>query len=157
MTPLSLELARVVLGQLPLPGQAPSTTMPSDATNPGYFEFLENHSHIIYPVLGVMVLALLVVGILQAWRTQDLDGLAKAELKREVILELRRQMGGVSAEALSRTMGLDTFKLLKVLEEMQQDGVLTSHTNTQRLTVWRLKGVGPDTHGAVKQRKTASR
>ncbi|MHB8877727.1 MAG: hypothetical protein ACYC8T_28890, partial [Myxococcaceae bacterium] len=68
---------------------------PAGDTSPKYFEFLEHNAHIIYPLLAVLVLALLVAGILQAWRSQDLDGLAKAEFKREIILELRRQMGGV--------------------------------------------------------------
>jgi hypothetical protein len=30
---------------------------------------------------------------------------------------------------------------MKLLEELQRDGVLQSHTNTQRLTVWRLKSL----------------
>lgn len=108
----------------------------------GYFEVLERNSHIVYPALAVLVTLLLVAGILQAWRTQDLDGLAKVELKREIILELRRQMGGVSADRLSQAVGLENFKTVKLLEEMQRDGILISHTNTSRLTLWRIKGVG---------------
>lgn len=128
---------------------SPMALLLSDsATDPGYFEFLEHNSHIIYPVLGVLVLALIAAGILQAWRSQDLDGLQKAELKREIILELRKQLGGASAEALARTVGMEPFKLVRLLEELQRDGVLLSHTSTQRLTVWRLKGVGPEAHAA---------
>ena len=118
------------------------------ATDPGYIEFLEHNSHIIYPVLGILVLALIAAGILQAWRSQDLDGLQKAEVKREIILELRRQLGGASAESLARMVGMEPFKLVRLLEEMQRDGLLLSHTSTQRLTFWRLKGVGPEAHGA---------
>lgn len=107
----------------------------------GYIDILERNSHIIYPLLAIGVVGLLVAGILQAWRSQDLDGLAKVELKREIILELRKQMGGVSAEMLARAVNLEPLKTVKLLEEMQRDGILASHTNSARLTLWRLKGV----------------
>lgn len=151
MTGVALHLALLVTGQLP--GQGPRVDQPPDALDPGYFEFLEKNSHIIYPALGVLVVVLLALGILQAWRSQDLDGLAKAEFKREIILEIRRQLGGVSAESLARTLGLETFKMLRILEEMQKDGLLQSHTNTQRLTVWQIKGIGDGTHGVPSQKK----
>lgn len=113
-----------------------------EAVDPSYLELLERHSNIIYPALALIVVVLLVVGIVDAWRTQDLDGLQKVELKREIILELRRQIGGASAETLARAVGLESFKTVKLLEELQRDGILVSHTNTARLTVWRIKGAG---------------
>jgi hypothetical protein len=128
--------ALLFLAQIPYPDQP----KPSAASSPKYIEVLESNSHIIYPVLAVLVLALIVIGILQAWRAHDLDGLTKAELKREIVVELRKQLGGASADALSRAVGLEPFKLVKLLEEMQRDGVVASHTNTQRLTFWQLKG-----------------
>ena len=90
----------------------------------------------------MLVLVLLVAGILQAWKTQDLDGLQKAELKREIVVHLRQEIGGAPAEQLARQVGITSIKLVRLLEEMQNDGILSSHTNTQRLTIWRLKGVG---------------
>ena len=136
---------------VPLLAQA-QYTKPPGATSPKYFEFLELNAHIIYPLLAVLVLALLIAGILQAWRTQDLDGLAKAELKREVILELRRVMGGATVEVISKAVGLEPFKLVKLLEEMQKDGIVGSHTTSQRLTVWQLEGVGPIRQPSTKRR-----
>lgn len=110
--------------------------------SPRYFELLERNSHIVYPLLALLVVVLLVVGILQFWRAQDMDGLAKVELKREIILELRKQMGGVSAEELARAVGLAPLTTVRLLEEMQKEGILASHTNTTRLTLWRIKGAG---------------
>ena len=136
---------------VPLLAQA-SYSKPPGATSPKYFEFLELNAHIIYPLLAVLVLALLIAGILQAWRTQDLDGLAKAELKREVILELRRVMGGATVEVISRKVGLEPFKLVKLLEEMQRDGIVACHTTSQRLTVWQLEGVGPVRESSKRRR-----
>jgi hypothetical protein len=104
-----------------------------------YFELVEANAHIIYPVLAALVLALIVAGILQAWRAHDLDGMAKAKLKREVMGELRLQTGGTTAESLARAVKLEPFKLVRLLEEMQRDGLLMSHTNTHRLTVWQIR------------------
>jgi hypothetical protein len=113
-----------------------------DDIEPGYFELLEKNTHIVYPVLAVLVLVLLMAGILQAWKTQDLDGLQLAELKREIVLELRRETWGASVDNLARKMKLDPLKLVNMLEQMQKDGVVISTTDTKRLTTWRLKGVG---------------
>jgi hypothetical protein len=95
----------------------------------------------LYPLLAVVAVTLIVVGVLSAWRSEDLAGLRKAELKREIILELRRQMVGMTGDALSRAVGLEPFKTVKLLEELQRDNILTSHTNTQRLTIWRIRGL----------------
>ncbi len=135
LTNIHLALLVPILAQIPSSRPAPSTT-------PAYLEFFELHAHILYPLLAVLVLVLLVAGILQAWRSQDLDGLAKAELKREIILEMRRQVGGVSAEALAKNLGLEPLKLVRLLEEMQKDGIVGCHTNTHRLTVWQVAGMG---------------
>jgi hypothetical protein len=113
-----------------------------DNIDPGYWDLLEKNTHIVYPVLAVLVLVLLMAGILQAWKTQDLDGLQRAELKREIILELRKDTFGASVENLARRMKLDPLKLVNLLEQMQKDGVVMSTTDTKRLTTWRLKGVG---------------
>jgi hypothetical protein len=133
----------LLLLQLPgMPGEK-RYAKPAGDTSVRYIEFLEHNSHIIYPLLAIAVLGVLVLGILSAWRAQDIDGLAKAEFKREIIHELRKQMGGMSAEMLSKAVGLESLKLLRLLEEMQKDGLVMGHTNTQRLTMWRLKGIGP--------------
>jgi predicted ArsR family transcriptional regulator len=87
------------------------------------------------------VLILIGLGILQAWRSEDMDGLQKAELKREVIRELRREVHGLTADAISKAVGVPSLKLLRVLEEMQRDNILESRTDTARITTWRMKGL----------------
>ena len=135
---------------LALAGRASGAEQETD-----YLELLERNSHIVYPALAVLVVVLLILGILEAWRSQDLDGLQKVELKREIILELRRQIGGASAETLARAIGLESFKTVKLLEEMQRDNIVISHTNTARLTLWRIKGAGPIPSTGVHPPRTA--
>ncbi|MBI3181511.1 MAG: hypothetical protein HYZ28_05155 [Myxococcales bacterium] len=142
----ALESVAAALAQIPLPGSQPGYGKPEGDTTTSYVDLIDSNSHIIYPVVAIVALALLVAGILYAWKSQDMDGLQKAEFKKEILHELRKQMGGASAEALGRAVGLEPFKLVKLLEELQHDGVLVCHTNTQRLTVWQIKGVGPAHH-----------
>ena len=120
-----------LLNALPVLALALAGRASAPEPEPDYLELLERNSHIVYPALAVLVVVLLVLGILQAWRSQDLDGLQKVELKREIILELRRQIGGASAETLAKAIGLESFKTVKLLEELQRDGILISHTNTR--------------------------
>jgi hypothetical protein len=125
---------------LKIPGQV-DYEQPEGATSVPYLELLENNTHIIYPALAIMVVVLIVAGILHAWKTDDLDSVVKAEAKREIVMQLRRELHGMSAERLTRMTGLELSKLVRLLQEMQDEGMLTSHTNSQRQTTWVLKGI----------------
>lgn len=128
-----------------LPGMDPGPEKPASSVAPRYFELLERNSHLIYPALAVLVLVLVTLAILQAFKQQDLDGAARAEFKRLIVDELRRYPAGMEATELSDALGLDRSKLVRLLDQMQQDGVLVSYTNTHRITLWRVKGVGAST------------
>jgi hypothetical protein len=134
-------ILRVLLFAIDLPGQTPDYVRPPSATAPRYIEQLETNTHLVYPAVAVLVLILIGLGILQAWRSEDMDGLQKAELKREVIRELRREVHGLTADAISKAVGVPSLKLLRVLEEMQRDNILESRTDTARITTWRMKGL----------------
>jgi hypothetical protein len=140
---MPLSLSRLsLLAQVPIPGTGPELEKPASSVDPGYFELLEHNSHLIYPALAVLVLGLVTLAILQASKAQDLDGAAKAEFKKLIVDELRRYPAGLETPELAGAVGLDRSKLVRLLDQMQQDGVLVSHTTTQRQTVWRVKGVG---------------
>jgi hypothetical protein len=141
---LTLTLPLLLAQLFTMPGEQIEAPRPVTATQLKYLEVIEQNAHIVYPAVGILALLLIAAGILQAWRTQDIDGLQKTELRREVLLELRRQLSGLPAELLARRLDIEPFRMVKLLEEMQRDGVLVSHTNTHRLTVWRVKGVGPE-------------
>ncbi|MCE9669422.1 hypothetical protein LY474_16550 [Myxococcus stipitatus] len=132
----------------PLPGllaqAAPDYTKPVSSLSPKYFELLEQNSHIIYPLVAILTLVLIAAGILQAWRTQDLDGLQKNEFKKAIVNELRSNIAGLPGDVLAKAVGLDRLKTNRLLEQMQQDGMIVSHTNSQRLTVWRIRGASPE-------------
>jgi hypothetical protein len=130
----------ILVEGIKLPGEV-DYEQPTGSTNLPYLEVLENNTHIIYPALAIMVVVLIVAGILHAWKSDDLDSVVKAEAKREIVMQLRREMHGMSAERLKRMTGLEMTRLVRLLQEMQEDGLLTSHTNSQRQTTWVLKGL----------------
>ena len=124
-----------------LPGAEDYYEKPHSATGGEYLSFLERNSHVVYPLIAAIVLALLVIGIIQAWRSNELDGMAKTEFKREIILNLRRRVAGETVDSIARLIGLEPFKTGKLLEEMQRDGVLSSYVSSNRLVLWQVKGV----------------
>lgn len=128
--------------QLPfrLPGSESYYEKPHTASSNEYLTFLEHNSHVVYPAIAAVVLTLLVLGVVQAWRSTELDGMAKMEFKREIILTLRRQVAGETVETIARRIGLEPFKTAKLLEEMQRDGILRSHVSSNRLVLWQVTG-----------------
>ena len=106
------------------------------------FDFLDRNTHILYPALALVAVGLLVIGILSAWRSDDISGLAKVEYKREIIIRMRKNVGGVSIEDLSRDLKVKPLQMAKIVEEMQTDGMVVPHTNAKHVTLWRLRGVG---------------
>ena len=106
-----------------------------------YLELLERNSHILYPTLAVITLALVSAGVLQALRAQKVDGALTSRHKQIIVDALRSQPVGLPATSLAGQLGLDTHKTVRLLEQMQQDGLLVSYTNSQRILLWQVKGL----------------
>ena len=92
------------------------------------------------------MIALLVWGIFRAWRSNDLDGLQKAELKRDLIVALRARPGGLSAELLAREVELDRLQVAQLADELAKEGVLEVFQTTGGL-VYHVAGVGGGRQG----------
>jgi hypothetical protein len=129
-----------------MPGQddSPKYVKPASSMAPKYFDMLEQNSHIVYPVLAGLTLLLVVVGIFQAWKSQDMDGLTKNEFKRQIVNELRRNLSGLPGDMIARAIGLDRLKTVRLLEQMQQEGILNSYMSSSQMMMWRVRGAGPE-------------
>jgi hypothetical protein len=106
-------------------------------------QWWDRHTQVVFPTLVVLSLIVLLTGIIQAFRSEDLRGTDRVELKREVLVAVRRHPGGVAAEQLSKDTGIQTRLLVKLLEDMQRIGWVTCFTNTQRLTLWTVQETRP--------------
>lgn len=137
-----VSIVHAILTQLPdLPGEPPKYVKPVGSAQVKYFEWLENNSHVVYPALAVAVVALIAFGIIGAWRSEDVDGIQKAELKREIIRQLRREVYGLTAVRLATILNVPGGRMLKLLEEMAEEGIVESRTDTSRVTTWRMRGL----------------
>jgi hypothetical protein len=145
---LSLLIHLVQIDGLPegMPGQddTPHYVKPASSMAPKYFDMLEQNSHIVYPALAGLTLLLVVVGIFQAWKSQDMDGLTKNEFKRAIVNELRRNLSGLPGDMIARAVGLDRLKTVKLLEQMQQEGMVNSYMSSNQMMMWRVRGAGPE-------------
>lgn len=134
-------LSGALLLLIEIPGQERSYVKPPSSTASRHIEWLENNTQIIYPALALLVVALIAFGVISAWRTEDIDGLQKAELKREIIRQLRRDVYGMTAVKLAQNVGIPGGKMLKLLEEMAEQNIVESRTDTARVTTWRMRGL----------------
>ncbi|HYH97607.1 hypothetical protein [Hyalangium sp.] len=145
---LSLLLHLLQIDGLPegMPGQddTPKYVKPASSMAPKYFDMLEQNSHIVYPALAGLTLLLLVGGIFQAWKSQDMDGLTKNQFKRAIVNELRRNLSGLPGDMIARAVGLDRLKTVKLLEQMQQEGMVNSYMSSNQMMMWRMRGAGPE-------------
>ncbi len=119
----------------------PPYVKPTGSTQTRYLDVLENNTQVIYPLIAVVVVALIAYGIIAAWRTDDLDGVEKAELKREIIRLLRRDVYGLTADHIAKILKVPGGRLLTLLEEMSEANLVESRTDSSRVTTWRMKGL----------------
>jgi hypothetical protein len=133
--------ALIDLPKLPGAGENEAYVRPAGSMDMKYSEWFEAHTSTLYPLIAIVVVALVAWGIISAWRGDDMDGLAKAELKREIIRLLRRDVYGLSADKLAAQLEIPGGKLLKLLDEMAEENIVESRTSTSRVTTWRMKGL----------------
>lgn len=136
-----LVLFGALLLDLELPGQPPPYARPVSATRPRYFEWLESNTQVIYPALAILVISLIALAVISALRTEDMDALQKAELTREIVQQLRREIHGVTVNQLAKTLGVPRLKVGRLLEDLQTQGITECRTDSRRHTTWRLKGL----------------
>lgn len=112
-----------VFAALPVPEAWRSLVLagPLDIKFKPDLSWLEQNSAVLYPLFAIGTIALLVMGIFMAWRSDEVSGVLKVEYKREIITILRREPGGVNVAALAKELKLTVHKTAKIVEEMVND------------------------------------
>ena len=110
-------------------------------------QWLINHPATLigWAVPAVFLALMLLLGV-RFWnaitgRGSAVDALRRAELKREIVFEMRRRMAPQSALEMAKHLTLDVFETARLLDTLVKEGLLESYTSTDRLTRWRLKGL----------------
>jgi hypothetical protein len=91
--------------------------------------FLEQNTHILYPLFAIGTVALLGMGIFLAWRSDEMSAVLKAEYKREVMIQLRRQPSGLTVAKLAKVLQLSVHKTAQLVEEMANDRQVRAQEN----------------------------
>jgi len=112
------------------------------ANDADYIVWLENHSAVVYPAIGLLVIALMAWGILTALRSSEMDTATRVKIKTDVLDALRLHVGGLSTQELMKETGRSQGELMLVLEEMARDHQVWSTRSAERHTVWHARGVG---------------
>jgi hypothetical protein len=114
-------------------------SLPSLLADAGRWEFIEQNSRILFPLLAVLLVVLLGAGVMSAWKTPELVGAEKAKLKGEIIRSLRSHIGWMTAQEIGEALDIETHTAATLMEEMKKDGVLVSGTIENRIH-YRVKG-----------------
>lgn len=112
------------------------------ANDVDYIVWLENHSAVVYPAIGLLVVGLMAWGILTALRSSEMDTATRVKIKTDVLDALRLHVGGLTTQELVKELGRSQGELLLVLEEMTKDHQVWSTRSADRHTVWHARGVG---------------
>jgi hypothetical protein len=112
------------------------------ANDTDYIVWLESHSAVVYPAIGLLVIALMAWGILAALRSSEMDTATRVKVKTDVLDALRLHVGGLSTQELMTETGKSQAELLPVLDEMAKDHQIWSTRSAERRTVWHARGVG---------------
>jgi hypothetical protein len=105
-------------------------------------EINDRYGKILWPALGLGVVAFVAWGIVGAVTHKAITGEDKARCKKELLGELRRQLNGLTLEQVAKLINHDRKLTLVLVEEMVSDGMLSEHVNTKGATLYRLKGLG---------------
>ncbi len=94
----------------------------------GRWDFIEQNSRILLPLLALLMVVLLVASVINAWKTPEIAGAEKARLKGEIIRTLRSHIGWMTAQEVAEKLDIETHTAASLMDEMKRDGVLVSGT-----------------------------
>jgi len=102
--------------------------------------FLEDHGDVVFPLIGLALIALIVLGIRRGMKS-NIANLQKKQDQKDVIVRLMRQKLLVSADAVAVELHIDRFAASALLEELVGEGKLVEQKSTGGVANYRLKGL----------------
>ena len=110
-----------------------------DETHKLWF-WLEDHGDVLFPVIGILVVALIVYGIRRGMTSNVVD-LHKRQEQKDAIVRMMRQKLLVSAEVIAHELGIDHFTASALLDELVREGKLVQQQVAGGVANYRLKGL----------------
>ena len=102
--------------------------------------FIEDHGDILFPLIGIAVIALIVLGIRKGMKS-NVASLQEKQERKDSIVRMMRQKLLVSAEAVANELEIDHFHASALLDELVKEGKLVEQKSAGGVANYRLKGL----------------
>jgi hypothetical protein len=102
--------------------------------------FFEDHGDILFPLIGLAVIALIALGIRRGMKS-NVAILQRKQDQKDVIVRMMRAKLMVSAEAVANDLKIDHFHASALLDELVKEGKLVEQKSTGGVANYRLKGL----------------
>lgn len=89
------------------------------------WEWIEAHSELVYPAVALCILGLIVGAALAFFRSNEFGAEKAGQLKREIMLLLRRRVSGVGVDQVAAELQVDRMVAARLLTELEQEGLIS--------------------------------
>jgi hypothetical protein len=89
------------------------------------WEWIEAHSELVYPAVAICILGLIIGAALAFFRSEELGAEKAGQLKREIMLLLRRRVSGVGVDQVAAELQIDRLVAGRLLSELEQEGMIS--------------------------------
>ena len=104
------------------------------------WSWLEDHGDVVFPLVGLAVIALLFVGIRRGM-TSDVAELRQREERKDDIVRMMRSRLLLNAEEVCQQLRIDRLQAAALLEDLLKDGKLVEQRGAGGVASYRLKGL----------------
>ena len=113
--------------------------MDADETHKIWY-WIDDHGDIVFPLIGLAIVALVIVGIRRGMKSNVAELQQKQE-RKETIIRMMRAKLMVSPEVVAVDLHIDHFTAAALLEEMVKEGKLVQQKVAGGIANYRLKGL----------------
>ena len=102
--------------------------------------WLDDHGVVVFPLLGLAIVALIIVGIRRGMTSNVAELHQKQDHKDDIVRMMRRKLL-VTADAVAGELGIDRFAASALLDELVREGKLIEQKSAGGIANYRLKGL----------------
>ena len=136
---LHLLLAQALAFASRLPRAAHKARAPSD-DDTHLWAWLEDHGDVAFPLIGLAIIGLLVLGIRHGMKSSGEELKKKMHDKDEIVRMMRSRLL-LSADEVCKQLQLDRLQAAALLEELQREGKLVEQRSSSGVANYRMKGL----------------
>ena len=122
------------------PRRVPKPHTPNESETQKLWYFVEDHGDVVFPILALVVVALIVFGIRRGMKSNVAD-LQQKQDQKDAIVRMMRAKLLVSPDAVAGELSIDRFVASALLEELVREGKLVEQRIAGGVANYRLKGL----------------